>query len=497
MKVLNTPSPQSRASLWLIGTFIFFGIMYALISLVNHYNFRTYALDLGMVNHAVYDYAHFRKNVTTLLLDSPPTNFLANHFTLIPLLVSPLYWLFGNYTMLIVQLAAILFGGFGVYKFARYYGASEFLQIAITLFFFLQWSIFSALSYDYHDNVIGAMFLPWFLLYFERKRFGIALFFFLLIVTSKENMALWAFFIAAGVGVRHFRNRKMLLLSLGLMVFSILYFGVITKVVMQGLDTMQRDFAQLNRYRHLGQTPADIILNLLTDPTLVLRQLFLNTTTDPNYDYIKIELYGMMLLSGGLALFFRPWYLVMAIPIIAQKILSADYSLWGINGQYTIELAPILTLAFLEALLLIKSEKKRRQLAMLSAVIIFSATLFTLHHRQSKWFDKAAAQFFRGKHYRSFYNTDKMYTALERIPDGVAVSAQSWLTPHLEKREKLYHFPIVSDAEFVLASKKLESIYPLTKERQLIVIDSIRQSASFKVDYEDEQLVIFKRQAKP
>src|SRR6476620_4958201 len=101
MKVINNNFPESR--LWLTGTFVVFGIIYALISLVNHYNFRTYALDLGMVNHAVYDYAHFRKNVTTLLLDTPPTNFLANHFTLVPLLVSPLYWLFGNYTMLLVQ----------------------------------------------------------------------------------------------------------------------------------------------------------------------------------------------------------------------------------------------------------------------------------------------------------------------------------------------------------------------------------------------------------
>src|SRR5688500_12556635 len=85
------------------------GLIYALISLVNHYNFRTPALDMGLVNHAIYDYSRFRMNIATLLFDSEPVNFMALHFTLIPLLASSLHWIFGSYTMLLVQLAAILF----------------------------------------------------------------------------------------------------------------------------------------------------------------------------------------------------------------------------------------------------------------------------------------------------------------------------------------------------------------------------------------------------
>ncbi len=99
-----------RSHKFLILILVVFGIIYGLISLVNHYNFRTYALDLGLVNHAIYDYAHFRVNYSTLLLDASPMNFLGSHFTLLPLLFSPLYWLFGSYTLLIVQIAAVLFG---------------------------------------------------------------------------------------------------------------------------------------------------------------------------------------------------------------------------------------------------------------------------------------------------------------------------------------------------------------------------------------------------
>src|SRR5919112_4805384 len=108
-------APAFKSHKFVILILILFGIIYGLISLVNHYNFRTYALDLGLVNHAIYDYAHFRVNYSTLLLDAAPMNFLGSHFALLPILFSPLYWILGSYTLLVVQIAAVLFGGVGVY----------------------------------------------------------------------------------------------------------------------------------------------------------------------------------------------------------------------------------------------------------------------------------------------------------------------------------------------------------------------------------------------
>jgi len=49
---------QSKVVLTLL--FVVAGVLFALISLVNHYLFKTYALDLGLYTHAMYDYTHFR-----------------------------------------------------------------------------------------------------------------------------------------------------------------------------------------------------------------------------------------------------------------------------------------------------------------------------------------------------------------------------------------------------------------------------------------------------
>ena len=95
---------------------VFFAIVYSLISLVNHYNFRTYAYDLGLMNNAMYDYAHFRFNNCTII-QPELKNYLSEHFELFILLLSPFSYLFGTYTLLIFQIVAILFGGFGVYRY--------------------------------------------------------------------------------------------------------------------------------------------------------------------------------------------------------------------------------------------------------------------------------------------------------------------------------------------------------------------------------------------
>ena len=104
---------------WLLLIFTVFGLIFASLSFVNHYNFRTYGWDLGINQNAIFDYAHLRWN-DCMIMQPSFKNVLADHFSLYPLIISPLYWIFGSYTMLIFQWAAILFGGLGVFRFVDF-----------------------------------------------------------------------------------------------------------------------------------------------------------------------------------------------------------------------------------------------------------------------------------------------------------------------------------------------------------------------------------------
>ena len=484
---------RSRSQLLPLFFTVFFGGVYASISLVNHYLFRTYALDLGLVTQAVWEYAHFRPAYSTLLLDSPVTNFLSCHFTLVPLLVSPLYWLFGHWTMLVVQILAVLAGGWGVYVYASARTQSKWLPLVLMLLLFSFCGIYSALAFDYHDNVVAAMLVPWLLHYFERERWLPALVLLALVAVSKENMALWAVFILLGLALRHFRNGALRNPALLLAALTFGYFLLVAKVWMPALDATHRDFAQLDRYRHLGQTFGEIVLQLLRHPGLLLEHLFLNTTGEAHYDYIKLELYLVLLLSGGWALLLRPWYLLMLVPILAQKLLTHDYALWGINYQYAVEFAPVLCLAVFEAVRMRKSERQQLWLAGTVAVLAGAATVFTMEKRQAKWYDAEATRFYSPAHYRSPYVASQLRSALRQIPEGAAVSAQTHLAPRLINRQKLYHYPVLQDAAYIAITKFDQNLYPLNPEQHQARIRELRQDLRFRVMYEDHQLLIFQR----
>ena len=103
---------------YFVLTLVFFGVLYALISLVNHYFFRTYALDLGAYNNALFDYVHFQLNDSTVFKETSE-NLLADHFDIYLILFAPLSLIFGTYTLLIVQIVFLLFGGSGVYAYFK------------------------------------------------------------------------------------------------------------------------------------------------------------------------------------------------------------------------------------------------------------------------------------------------------------------------------------------------------------------------------------------
>src|SRR5690606_38738489 len=114
-----------------------------LISFVNHYYFRTYALDLGAYTNALYDYIHFQWNDSTVFKDVGE-NLLADHFDLYLIIFSPLSLIFGTYTLLIVQILFLLLGGVGVYAYFIASSKSKNIASYAAIFFYSFFGVFAA-----------------------------------------------------------------------------------------------------------------------------------------------------------------------------------------------------------------------------------------------------------------------------------------------------------------------------------------------------------------
>ena len=497
------PTPLRR---WRTIILLFFGLAYGLVSLVNHYNFRTAALDLGIEGQAVVGFAHLQAPRTTLLFDAPPTGFLGQHFSLTPALAVPLYYLVGAaWALLLVQVAALLLGGLGVWRYAHAQGASPREANWALAFFLSQWGIFSALSFDYHDNVVGAMAVPWLAYWVGQRRWGRALAAALFVLVSKENMALWLAFVLLGLAWQQWPRRAVATwLALGAGA-AVAYFWLITHFAMPAFDSTHRPFSQLGRYAHLGPTLPAAVANVLAHPRLLWATLFQNPLPDASYDYIKLELWLALLVSGGWALLRRPWYGLMLLPILGQKLLSSDYGFWGINLQYSIEFAPVLALAVADALRAHQPGAAagvgfRRRAWALALAATAGFALVTLYTRRSQWYDRATGNFLVGRHYRFPYaDRAGLYAALARVPAGVPLSAASCLVPHLLDRRDIYLFPVLRTARLVALLREPDerAAYPLSPAEARRALAQLQASPGMRVLYQDAQFVLLARRYAP
>lgn len=466
-----------------------FGVAYGSLALVNHYLFRSYAYDLGIYNQALWDYAHLRLNANSILRYN---NILGDHFTPGQMLWAPLYYLFGSYTLVAVQIGLVLGGGYGAYQLhlLRTRGEQAGAALGLLVMFLSTWGIYSALAYDYHDNVLAAMLLPWLIYWFEADRRGRAAVVAGLMAASKENMALWLVFIALGLAVLHWRTPARRRWALGLAAAAGLYAVVVLKFVVPALS-QHHGFYHQKYYTEIGGSVGGALHLLLTRPGYLLKLFFVNQLADANGDYVKAELYIMLLLSGGLALLRRPAYLLMLAPIFAQKLLSNNVAHWGINAQYSVEFVPVLHAA-LSHWLAQTAPRRAAWWAGGAATLALAATIASMQLRKSPAFDKPAAQFFRRPHYRRDFDAGRVHRGLARVPAEARVSATSALVPHLAARPYIYQFPDVYDADYIVTLAQA-STYPLSEAQLAKQLAAYQASGEWVAVLQDGPLTILRR----
>lgn len=471
----------------------FFAAVYSLISLVNHYNFRTYAFDLGLHNSAMWDYAHFRFNNSTLL-QPELNNYLSEHFELFTMVLSPFCYVFGSYTLLIFQIGFVLFGGFGVYRYIRELSSDKMLPLLAQLHFYFFYGIFSALNFDYHDNVLGAMFVPWFLYFFHTRNWKWTILLFIFQVSTKENMPLWMCFVCLGTALLYWKDVKLRQAAFYFSAASFLFFILLVKVIMPALANEGEAYFQIRtNYSVLGSGLTEISTTIFTRPLYVLELLFTNQSGNPLANNYKAETYLFVSLSGGLLLFLRPQFIVMLIPIFAQKMFHNDFLKWGLGDHYSVEFAPICSIGAFYVIARLRQEKWKNYLAC-GAVILSLIMTVRSFDRTHSYFDRTRQRIYQAKHYQKGYDVAEAHAALKLIPDEAPVCAQSPFVPHLVFRDRIYQFPFVLDAEYVVFSFD-ETVYPLTKSSFASQTSALMNSEAWERIYEKNKMVILKRKA--
>ncbi|MBN2747763.1 MAG: DUF2079 domain-containing protein [Bacteroidales bacterium] len=464
-----------------------FGILYALISLVNHYNFRTYALDLGAYTNALYDYAHFQWN-DSMVFKIIPENLLADHFDLYLIIFSPLIWIFGSWTLLVVQILFLLAGGIGVYLFLKLDDKTESLAVFGSLVFLGFFGVFSALAFDYHSNVVASCLVPWYLFFLRKQSWVFAALLLFFIWVGKENMALWFGFVNLGFLIKFYKYhliRRFLWIAT---TTSFVFFFFVVMIIMPSISN-NGEYPHFH-YEILGSGFSDAIIFLVSHPIEAIKLLFINHSGDFANDFVKMELWILLALSGLPILLKKPFWLIMLIPIFAQKFYHNDVSMWSFAGQYSIEFAPILAIGLIDVISSISTHKARNWSAYLLVFFVFGAS-FRVMDNTVYYFDKSRIRIYKSSHYKREYDVNEVHRILKQIPKDAAVSAQSPFLPHLALRDKIYQFPTVLDADYIIFSES-ENTYPMKTEDFQFEVQFLLMSEDWEAIVEKD-ITILKR----
>ncbi|MCF8228419.1 MAG: DUF2079 domain-containing protein [Bacteroidales bacterium] len=467
----------------LILVLLVFGTLYSLISLYNHWNFRTGTHMMGTYLNAMYDYLRFSFNDMGTM-GEVRNNLLANEFDLYLIILSPLTLLFGTYTLIIVQIAAILFGGVGVYRYLDLISRSRKVPLFGTLHFFLFFGIFSALYQEYHSMVVAGMFIPWFLYSFKMEKYGNAMVWIAIMLIAKETMAIFLVFVFLGMIFEYFRDKKATARLVVFALISYLYMMVVGGMITPMLSAV--DGHPLFGYLYIGDNMIAAFKFILGHPIATFKFLLMNHTGNPAFDDIKKEFLIYVFLSGGFLLFARIRYMVMIIPLFFLMLLHDNPERWSVYSYSSALFAPIISIG---AFHYIDSIEWRKNRVAVSIILLGVTVLITMLLMESTVYPgkKEKIAVYKNEHYEQPLGTDSIPLHFKKIPGNAIVSAQSEFLPHLALRDNIYKFPLIQDARYIVISDngKMSS-------KDQLKVDLIKESTSWEVLVEDNGFYIFK-----
>ena len=458
---------------YLIIILLFFGVIYSLFSLLNHYNFRTNAYDLGIFNQEIYHYANFSFKENTV---REVPLLLGDHFEVMLLLFAPFYWIFKSYTLLILQIIFILFGGLGVYLFIKKTSKSKKIALFSILIFFLHFGIFDAVSFDYHNDVLALMLIPWLLFFIKLKKFKYYWLFLAFFLLFKENMAIISLFL--GIYLLFFRDKKLKKIGFFTVLISIFYFFLVVFLIIPSLNP-EGEYYYWSSY--VSGERGGFLKILIQEPWIVFTRFIDHE--------IKLKMLRLIIISGGFFVFFDRRLFFLLIPLITMKFYSSNQAYWGHMFHYSVGFAPLTAIAI--GLFSKRMKKERYENILMLLFIVLNIFILTqIHFYDLKKIDR----FFKEDHYTTSFTRETVVEAINKIPKNASVSAQNSLVPHLADRDKIYLYPKKTDTDYLIFNLADQNIWPVENISSIKdLINKKTANGDYKLIYHEDEVFILKK----
>ncbi|OLB41969.1 MAG: DUF2079 domain-containing protein [Chloroflexi bacterium] len=328
---------QQQAAWWLLFiAILIYAIVMSVESMLRYDTFKATAFDLGNMDQVLWNTIHGRWfQFTNQAVDwyGPPTR-LALHFEPILLLLSLLYAFGANpHLLLISQTLALASGALPVFLLTRKYIPEwPLLAPLMAAVYLISPALLGLNIFDFHPISFATPLLLYAILALTYKRYGWFILACILAASCKEDIPFSLAILGLFLIWKYKLPRLGIALTIGSLVWSSIAFGIIIPHFYPG--TQHNNFWY--RYEVLGSSPGEAIGNLILHPWLLF-------TTFITFD--RLYYLASLFRSTGFLCLLAPEWLLLALPTLAENLLSTDSLTFSGVYQYNAAIIPFVMIA--------------------------------------------------------------------------------------------------------------------------------------------------------
>ncbi len=487
------PLAAYAAGLLLLVLITAYALTAGRLALYRHWNLESQALDMGYADQVTWNNLHgnfFRFTVFRGAVGheqgrslafgqgADPDSLLAFHVELLFLPLAALYLIHTGPETLIVLLTVVLaLGALPAYWIAHRQLDHRGAALAFAALYLLSPAIQAANLSDFHIvSMTGALLLfAWYFL-LRGQTWAFVLMAGLCTLAKEEVglivglMGLYAAFVL---------RKRRLGITVAILAFAwvALSFGVIIPHFSGGRPSLF-----ITRYAEaiavLRGYPGELLAGHLGWPV-------------PGWTVTYVQ---HLLASSGVVALLGPLQLAVSAPALAINGLSNSTWQHGGGAHYSAEVIPALIVAAIFGTRWLAAQAQRwlrvPRTDVVLALALIGLSMAVIESRAEGILPPAKCFSWPSGEVRA----DRLAPLREQIPADAVVSAQSNVFPHLSRREKIYVFPTIADAEYVLLDVAGTSD-PLTIDALYDEANALLQNPQFALLAGDDGLLLFKRPA--
>jgi uncharacterized membrane protein len=450
---------------------LFVAAIFAL-SVLKHDSFHTRALDLAKFDQAIWNTLHGRFLFSTMENQS----ILANHFSPLMALLSPLFLIWNDIRMLfLAQAIGLAVAGLFLHRIVQ----TKHPQLAtwFLLAFYLNPALHEVALVEVRRVTMAVPFLA-LALYalYTRRRVCMVVGLFLALL-CKENVGLLVFMVGLYLILFERDLKWGLPVALVGLAWAVMVMLWVVPAIAQQPGEAKELYPQLRVFCLEGESYGQIVVSVLREPQMLLGRMV---------DKSALQALWRIFLPVGLVLpFLASDWLIIILPSMAYMLMSCLPYMHGLESWYSASILPGLFAAVGVALTRLERKKARGATAWLLFTTLLGYALFS-HAPLGARYEPALYQI--NDHHRLASQV------VDAVPKDARVAVQDAYVPHLTHREQIYLFPWISTGlkkiDYFLLDRQLHP-YPLQPDELNDVIDEMISNTSLVIELEGDGIYLF------